>query len=224
MINLLIADSNQLCRCGLTSIFSQYDDIQLVGEASSSGQLMEMVDSFNPDIVLLDFTAAQFSIDDIPQILRTPGTRVVAITPEQSAKVLVSALQAGVTGYIKKDCDIGEIVGSVQEASRGGKFFCGQILETIREQAIDLEDLNLGELSCEPVNISARESEIIKLIAEGNTNSQVADKLFISSHTVNTHRKNIMQKLGVNNAAAIVMYAVKTGLVSPNHFLFAPNE
>jgi DNA-binding CsgD family transcriptional regulator len=72
------------------------------------------------------------------------------------------------------------------------------------------------------VNISERELEIIKLIAEGYTNVEIAEKLFLSPHTVNTHRKNILQKLGINNTAAIVMYAVKTNLVSPNKFLFAP--
>ncbi|MDP4588684.1 MAG: LuxR C-terminal-related transcriptional regulator, partial [Flavobacteriales bacterium] len=86
---------------------------------------------------------------------------------------------------------------------------------------IDVHDLNLLQVSCEPVSLSARELEVITLIAEGHTNTQIADKLFLSSHTITTHRKNIMQKLGVNNTAAIVMYAVKSGLVSPNKFLFS---
>jgi len=77
--------------------------------------------------------------------------------------------------------------------------------------------------SCEPVVLSERELEIITHIAEGFTNNQIAEKLFISPHTVNTHRKNILQKLGANNTAAIVMYAVKANLVSPNKFLFSPS-
>jgi DNA-binding CsgD family transcriptional regulator len=80
----------------------------------------------------------------------------------------------------------------------------------------------MHEFNCEPVSISDRELEIIKLIAEGYTNNEIAEKLFLSHHTVNTHRKNILQKLGVNNTASIVMYAVKTQLVSPNKFLFSP--
>jgi DNA-binding CsgD family transcriptional regulator len=85
-----------------------------------------------------------------------------------------------------------------------------------------LNDLEIAEFSCEPVVISERELEVIKYIAEGYTNNEIAEKLFLSPHTVNTHRKNIMQKLGVNNTAAIVMYAVKSQLVSPNKFLFSP--
>jgi DNA-binding NarL/FixJ family response regulator len=112
-------------------------------------------------------------------------------------------------------------VDSIRETFGGGRFFCGQILDSIRKESIDIEDLNIAEMSCEPVNISEREMEVIKLIAQGNTNQEIADKLFLSHHTVNTHRKNIMAKLGVKNTAAIVMYAVKTELVSPNHFLFS---
>jgi DNA-binding CsgD family transcriptional regulator len=86
-----------------------------------------------------------------------------------------------------------------------------------------VNDLELTEFNCEAVSITERELEIITLIAEGYTNVEIADKLFLSPHTVNTHRKNILQKLGVNNTAAIVMYAVKTQLVSPNKFLFSPS-
>lgn len=103
----------------------------------------------------------------------------------------------------------------------GNQFFCGQILETIQRANIDVEDINLENFSCEPVVLSERELEIIVKIAEGFTNGQIAELLHLSTHTVNTHRKNIMAKLGVKNTAGIVMYAVKSNLVSPNKFLFA---
>jgi DNA-binding NarL/FixJ family response regulator len=123
--------------------------------------------------------------------------------------------------YVKKDCDLTEIINAVEETGRGNKFFCGQILETIRKAAIDVNDIDFDSFSCEPVILSDRENEIITLIAEGLTNIQIAEQLFLSNHTINTHRKNIMSKLGVKNTAGIVMYAVKTNLVSPNKFLFA---
>jgi DNA-binding NarL/FixJ family response regulator len=222
-MKVIIADSNHLIRTGLNAILSQYSDLELAGEAASEEQLVEMVRNFSPDVVLIDFAAKDFSIDAIRRCNRI-NTRIkfVAITGEQSGHTIVNALRAGVTSYIKKDCDIHEIVDSIRETGRGGKFFCGQILNTIRKEAIDVNDLDLTELSCEPVNISERELEIITLIAEGYTNIEIAEKLFLSPHTVNTHRKNILAKLGVNNTAAIVMYAVKTQLVSPNKFLFSP--
>jgi DNA-binding NarL/FixJ family response regulator len=223
-MKLIIADSNLLIRAGLNAVLSQYGDIEICGEASSEKQLLEMVKSFQPDVVLIDFAAQNFSIDVVPAAHKAvKHLRFVAITGEQSGVTIVNALRAGVVSYIKKDCDIHEIVDSIRETAAGGRFFCGQILNTIRRESIDVNDLELTEFSCEPVNISERELEIITLIAEGYTNGEIAEKLFLSPHTVNTHRKNILQKLGVNNTAAIVMYAVKTQLVSPNKFLFSPS-
>ena len=92
------------------------------------------------------------------------------------------------------------------------------------EDGVDLDDVQFEPMSCEPISLSTRELEVITLIAEGSTNTQIASKLFLSNHTVNTHRKNIMRKLGVNNTAGIVMYAVKSQLVSPNKFLFASSN
>ncbi|HEY8403802.1 MAG TPA: response regulator transcription factor [Flavobacteriales bacterium] len=223
MPKVIIADSSLIVRTGLNAILSQYPDIEICGEAANEQQLLDMVRSFHPEVVLVDYTSKDFSIDVIPAILRlNTRTHVIAITGEQSGHTIVNALRAGVRSYIKKDCDLHEIVQSVRETATGGKFFCGQILNTIRKEAIDINDLEIAEFSCEPVTISERELEIITLIAEGYTNVEIAEKLFLSPHTVNTHRKNILQKLGVNNTAAVVMYAVKTQLVSPNKFLFSP--
>jgi DNA-binding NarL/FixJ family response regulator len=223
-MKLIIADSNLLIRAGLNAVLSQYADIEIVGEAATDAQLRDMAKGFNPDVVLIDFAAHNFSIDVVPAIHKqNKHTRFVAITGEQSGITIVNALRAGIVSYIKKDCDVHEIVDSVRETAAGGRFFCGQILNTIRKESIDVNDLELTEFNCEAVSITERELEIITLIAEGYTNVEIAEKLFLSPHTVNTHRKNILQKLGVNNTAAIVMYAVKTQLVSPNKFLFSPS-
>lgn len=223
MIRIAIADSNHLIRAGLNALLSQYGDFELVGEAVSDDHLVDLVKAFRPDIILVDFAARDFSVDVVQRCIRvSPQSRLVAITPEQSGITIVNALRAGITSYIKTDCDVHEIVGSIHETHSGGRFFCGQILEAIRRESIDVEDLQLGDMGCEPVSLSERELEVIRLIAEGYTNNEIAAKLFLSPHTVNTHRKNIMAKLGVNNTAAIVLYAVKTDLVSPNKFLFSP--
>jgi DNA-binding NarL/FixJ family response regulator len=124
---------------------------------------------------------------------------------------------------VKKDCELSEILDAVKETKKGNRFFCGQLLETIQRANIDVHDIDVDGFTCEAVILTERETEIIKLIAEGLTNIQIADLLFLSTHTINTHRKNIMGKLGVRNTAGIVMYAVKTELVHPNKFLFAPN-
>jgi DNA-binding NarL/FixJ family response regulator len=220
-----LADSNELIRVGMRAVLNSQPDIEIIGEARDSAELLELVRSFASNLVLIDYTSPGFTIDIIPKVLsKYPEVRFVAITPEQSAQTLVDALRSGVTSYVKKDCEVSEIINSVKETGRGNKFFCGQILETIQRACIDVEDIDFESFSCEPVMLSERENEIIIYIAEGQTNAQIAETLFLSNHTINTHRKNIMAKLGVKNTAGIVMYAVKTNLVSPNKFLFAADN
>jgi DNA-binding NarL/FixJ family response regulator len=221
-MKIILADSNELIRIGLRAVLSSEKNLQIVGEATDNDELFSLIKNFGSDIVLIDYTSTGFSIDIIPKVLsKFPNVNFVAITPEQSAQTLVNALRSGVKSYVKKDCDVSEIINSVKETGRGNKFFCGQILETIQRASIDVDDIDFESFSCEPILLSERENEIIVFIAEGQTNAQIAEILFLSNHTINTHRKNIMAKLGVKNTAGIVMYAVKTNLVSPNKFLFA---
>lgn len=220
-MKVVLADSNIISLNGLRSILSKVPGIQITGEFRNEEGLIEHVLNFQPEIIVIDYTTSGFSVDTIHKTLRVfPEAKFVAITPEQSAQTLVDALRAGVQSYIKKDCDISEIMDAVLESSKGNRFFCGQILETIQKSQIDVEDIDCDILTCEPMSLSEREIEVITLIAEGNTNQQIAEILFLSAHTVNTHRKNIMSKLGVKNTAGIVMYAVKTNFVTPNKFLF----
>jgi DNA-binding NarL/FixJ family response regulator len=223
-MQLILADSNNLVRVGIRSILNSKLNVEIVGEAKSNQDLLEMLHSFSASVIVIDYTSPGFDIDVLLKVKSTyPEIFILAITPEQSAQVLVDALRAGITSYVKKDCSIAEILEAVTETAQGNKFFCGQILETIQEANLDVDDIK-DVFSCDAVLISKRECEIITLIAEGFTNQQIADKLFLSSHTVNTHRKNIMAKLGVKNTAGIVMYAVKTNLTSPNKFLFTADN
>ena len=221
-MHVILADSNDLVRIGLRTILTSHGGFKIVGEAKDKEELIEQVKNFGASVVLIDYTSPGFDIDIIPKVLSMKkGVKFLAITPEQSAPTLVNALRSGVISYVKKDCDLAEIIDAVVETARGNKFFCGQILETIQRASIDVNDIDFDSFSCEPVIVSERENEIITLISEGLTNGQIAEQLFLSNHTINTHRKNIMAKLGVKNTAGIVMYAVKTNLVSPNKFLFA---
>lgn len=219
---VIIADSNQLLRMGIKSVVKKLTDAKVVAEAESAKELKKLVVLYQPTVVLIDYTAEDFTVDVVNEIRQTdPDVRFIALTYQQSAMTIVTALKAGVTSYVKKDCEVQEIADAINDTFEGKRFFCAGILDVIRAESIDVESLSYTPVSCEGVTLSERELEIIALIAEGYTNSQVAEKLFLSTHTVNTHRKNIMSKLGVNNTAGIVIYAVKYDLVSPARFLFA---
>ncbi|MDA0945955.1 MAG: hypothetical protein RLZZ314_624 [Bacteroidota bacterium] len=220
-LSVAIADSSALFRLGVRNILRQIEGVDVAGEASQASDVIELVRTFAPNLLVIDFLAVGLGVDVVRQVkVMQPSIRILAITNAQSGHTIVNALRAGVDSYIKKDCDLGEVEDALRQSLQGGTFFCGQILDAIRRESIDVTDLEGLELTCDPIHLSARETEVLLHIAEGHTNTQIAEKLFLSAHTVTTHRKNIMAKLGVNNTAAMVMYAVKTGLVSPNKFLF----
>ena len=222
MSRILIADSNQLVACGLQATLRSHGMDQVVGQARSEQEMFDLIDLFSPDLVILDFVTSGFSVESIIRLKAKGRIRVLALTDAQRGVTLVNALRAGVDGYVKKDCDLQEIVEAVRETQCGRKFFCSQILDTIKREGINLESLDVVDPDCAGVSLSKRELQVIRLIAEGFTNPQISEKLFVSPHTITTHRRNILQKLGVNNTASVVLYAVQAGLVSPNKFLFAP--
>lgn len=219
-MKLVIADSSELILEGLKKIFEE-SDVQITLIAKESTELMNSPSLMECDVLLIDFVSNGFSIDSIAEAQRKMKVpNILAITNEQSALTITSALKAGVKSYVKKCCSLQEIRDAVYSTSKGEAFFCGQIVETIQAESIDVEEFNPEHFTCEPIRLSVREIEVITMISEGYTNTQIAEKLFLSAHTINTHRKNIMAKLGVNNTAAIVMYAVKSKIISPNKFLF----
>ncbi len=220
-VRTLLADHSELTLVGLQAVLGGIERIELVGVARDAIELQAQLVRQRPDVVLIDHTAEGFGAKAIRDgRRRSKRTRFVAITPDPSQVALMSAIRAGVTSYIKKDCDIDEIIDAVLQTADGDKFFCGKILESLRKASFDVDQFLQEPLSCMPVTLSERECQVIALIAEGQSYTRIAEQLFLSAHTVTTHRRNIMQKLGVNNTAALVMYAMKNGLTSQNKFLF----
>ena len=134
---------------------------------------------------------------------------------------LNKVLQSGITSYLLKDCDKTEILEAVNSTIKGEKFICGKIVSYLTaEKEIVPTNSFIKSLGCDGMSVTDREIDIIRGIAEGLSNKLIADKLKLSTHTVNTHRKNIMSKLGVNNTAGVVMFAVKNQLLETNFNLF----
>ena len=221
--SIIIADSSDLIRRGLNSIFkttslSKYE----ITEVKSSEVLHKDGIIDNNSILVIDYTSSGFSLDDIVKIKsKFKKLLIVAITPNINAATIAQAVRAGIQSHVKKQCSAVEIVKSVEDTINGRRFFCSDIAKQIKKEALDINTVEFNSLNFDTISLSSRELEIIKYIAEGYTNSQIAAVLYLSNHTINTHRKNIMKKLNVNNTAGIVMYAVKTELVSPNQFSFS---
>ena len=219
---ILIADSNYLLREGLKSLFAN-SEYQLVGEVNSGTELFEAVSLTQPHLVIINFTSINFSVNDISKIVAAnPSTQILAITERPTKQAVSKAMQAGVKSYLMIDCDHDEIMDAVKFTLEGETFLCGKIVnEVINAPIANIEEIATQSISCNGIKISPREIGIISLVAEGFTNKQIADQLFLSAHTVITHRKNIMSKLGVNNTAGLVLFAMKQNIISPNKFLFS---
>ncbi len=221
IVRTLIADRSELSLIGLRSILSEVPRVELVGVARDAVAMQAMIVRHKPHVVLLDHTAEGFGAQAIKEGLkRSRKTRFVSITPAPSTATLLAAVRAGVTSYVRKDCDVQEIIDSVTSTADGTKFYCGKVLEVLRRASVDVDRFMEEPLNCTPVVLSDRECQVVTLIAEGKSYTRIAEDLNLSSHTVIAHRRNIMQKLGVNNTAAVVLYAVKNGFISPNRFLF----
>lgn len=221
IVRTLLADHSELALIGLKAVLSDSARVDVVGVARDAIAMQAMIVRHRPHVVLVDHTAEGFGAQAIRDgSKRSKSTRFIAITPDPSTAALMSAIRAGVTSYIRKDCDVQEIIDAVTETADGSKFFCGKVLDVLRKASFDVDRFLAEPLSCAPVTLSDRECQVITLIAEGKSYTRIAEELNLSSHTVIAHRRNIMQKLGVNNTAAVVLYAVKNGFISPNKFLF----
>ncbi|MBN8696008.1 MAG: response regulator transcription factor [Bacteroidetes bacterium] len=218
-IKVTIADSNFLSRKGLAVLLAESANFSLVAEALSTSDLVNQSKFYQPDLIVIDYESANFSIEGLVQVVKKyPNTPLLAITEFKSNALIAKALNAGVKSHLLKDCDHDEIVEAIYKTAKGEQFMCGKIVSAVLDEK---GPAAIASYNCDGINISEREMEIIKCIAEGLSNKEVADKLFLSTHTVTTHRKNIMAKLGVNNTAGLVLFAVRENLISPNHFLFS---
>ncbi|MDO9184837.1 MAG: response regulator transcription factor [Bacteroidia bacterium] len=220
-IKITIADSHFLSRKGLVVLLNENADFVLLAEALSTSDLINQSKFYKPDLIIIDYTSVNYSLEGLQQIVKNyPKAKLLAITQLQSNEIISKGLKIGITSHLLKDCDQDEIIEAIYKTTKGEKFICGKIANALLNE----KSTTIPEYSCQGMNISDREMEIITLIAEGYSNKEVADKLFLSTHTVTTHRKNIMNKLGVNNTAGLVLFAVRENLVSPNHFLFSSSN
>lgn len=205
----LVVTNDFLFGKGLLSYLEQQQQEAFLCE--SSDQLESNLLKINPQFLLYDFNATGFKPEKVMALSNFITQCKVIVFAQNLSKSQIDTLKSyGAVGFISKSCAKVTLDSCLSSAGKNALFIDDYLKET------DTDQVNLFA----KLNISEREIEIIKLIAEGFINKEIADRLFLSTHTVNTHRKNIMQKLGINNTAGIVLFAVKQGIISPSEFLF----
>lgn len=210
-IKILLADNSFLIRQGFKSVIKEAENLTLVGEAEKAEDLSEKLLLTQPDVLIIDYASAYFCADDISVIKENfPAVNILAVTSPHPRAVISKAIENGVTSHLLKSCSKEEIIEAINFTMKGQKFLCGKIVDVLVQNKRVISDV----VSCEGIKLSDREIEIIQLIADGLGNKQIADKLFLSTHTITTHRKNIMNKIGANNTAGLVMFAIRQNLIN----------
>jgi DNA-binding NarL/FixJ family response regulator len=215
MIRLLIVDDHAVLRSGLRALLSQEPGIELVGEANNGQELLDILPTSPTDVVLLDMNMPVLDGVATAQRLAAehPQVRVLMLSMVDQPRSIGQAFAAGAHGYILKNADRNEILVAIHTVMAGKRFLCSEV-------GLSLLDLVLATTPAPPVVASApsplsrREQEVLQLVADGLTTQQIADQLFTSRRTVETHRQNILEKTGAKNTAALVRYAIAQGFLS----------
>jgi DNA-binding NarL/FixJ family response regulator len=185
-------------------------DIEVIGEAADGNEMVELTETLHPDVVLADISMPNLNGIEATKLIhqRTPEMPVVMITVHTSSSYVVRALRSGARGYVVKNDDFQHVIQAIKAVILGQRYLSTQVSEQIIDAVVTgtSQEFNMDE------RISIREREILQLIAEGNSNSQIAKKLVISARTVETHRTNIMRKLELTSQIDILRYAIQHGL------------
>jgi DNA-binding NarL/FixJ family response regulator len=221
-IHVFIADKSVIALEGLKTIISRHDAFQIQHSVIDRDAFTELLSNSLTGIMVFDPIALGISPELLQQLMQhQPQLKWLAISQFIFPIELKKYLNIGLQAYLLKECDELEIIEALTAVYKNSQFLCGQIAEKLVNFSDEGSGQLLKKMNCAGIEISAREIEIIRLITEGHSNKEIADKLFISLHTVNTHRKNIMNKLGINNTAGLVMFAIKNEILNPNPFLFS---
>lgn len=212
-IRVLIVDDHTLFRESLRSHLNAQLNIEVVGEAGDGTEAIERTIQCRPDIVLMDFAMPNLNgLQATLQIKKVmPAVKIIILTMYETGPHVSQILRAGASGYVLKKAPTAELISAIEAVFRGEAFLCPSVAKKVLEEYVEkarTSEYEEGELT-------KREVELISLIAEGKTNKEIATLLGISVNTVETHRLNLMKKLGVHDRGQLVRYAIRKGLIIP---------
>jgi len=213
-IRILLADDHNVMRRGLRLLLESQPGFTIVGEAADGRQAVELAKEARPDVVVLDIAMPHLSGTDaahrITELL--PGTAIVILSMHSDEGYMLRALKAGAKGYLLKDSSEDDLIEAIKAVTSGKAFFSPEISKMLAEDYV--RDLRNRGAEDSYDLLTAREREILHLLAEGKSNKEIATLLNLSLFTVETHRRNLQDKLGVHSLAELILYAVRKGVVS----------
>ena len=211
-ITITLANSHYLARVGLRYLISQRENYKLIAETTNEGQLLASLKSKVPQVVIIDHDQPKhFSFGTLEAIKKiAPASQILIISGDEDKSKIDQILEFGVNSFLTKCCDEKEIFDAIDATAKREKFFCTNILNYLLKKSYAKE----SETEEPSTPLTPREIEIVQLIAKGLIAKEIARTLHLSTHTVYTHRKNIMKKLSLNTASELVLYALNNGLLA----------
>jgi DNA-binding NarL/FixJ family response regulator len=214
-INIVLADDHILVRKGIKAMLESEEDLNVVGEAGDGKEALEVARTLHPDILVLDIRMPEMTgIEAASQLSEvSPATKALILSMHDSEEYVLQSLDAGAYGYLLKDTDKTEFVKALKQIHAGNKYFSGAVSNVLANRLLNSKPYVKNPTLEDQYHLTKREKEILRMIINGTPNKEIADSLNKSVRTVETHRFNIMKKLGVNNAIDMVNKAVKENLV-----------
>jgi two-component system, NarL family, response regulator NreC len=214
-IRLLLVDDHQVVRSGLRMLLSNESDVEIVGDAGTAREALEAVKILKPNVVLMDIGLPDMSgIDATREIKRTdPEIAVVALTIHEDEEYFFKMLEAGAGGYVPKRAAPEELLTAIRAAAAGEVYLYPSMAKLLVKDYLTQEHTSEGGKALD--GLTEREQEVLRYLAEGVANDEIANALVISRKTVARHRENIMQKLGLHSRSELVRYAIRKGIIKP---------
>jgi len=212
-VTIILADDHKLVRQGMHSLLAAQPGFEVIGEASNGHEALRLIETLSPDIAILDVMMPDLNGIETAKLASQRGTktRIIFLSMHANATYAVRALQSGALAYVLKDSDFTEILQAIENALEGRRYLSKAITDEVFEMLLNADAGKENSLSV----LSPREREVLQLIAEGNTNNVIAEKLTLSVRTIEAHRAHIMTKLRFTSQSDLVRYAIQQGLITP---------
>jgi len=213
-IRVLIADDHKIVRIGLRGILEKEQGIEVIGEAGDGQKVLDILKDHDADVILMDIDMGRTDgIETTGEVKRLyPDIRILALTMHEEQGHIVGMLEAGASGYILKDTGREELLTAIHTVYKGDSYFSNNVSATLLKALTNVKSRSAAKTTHHSP-LSDREIEVLRLIAQEHSNGEIAEKLFISIRTVDTHRRNILEKLQVKNTAGLVRYAIEKALL-----------
>ena len=214
-IRIIIVDDHQIVRDGIGALLMKYDDIEIVAEASNGEEVLNILTKIQPDIVIIDIAMPKMNGIEASKIIRKdyPDVQIIIFSSHSEKENVAQAIEIGVKGILPKNTMREELVEAIYEVNQGKDFMSKYISPTTLFEYIKQKKENKDTISELRNRLTDRELELLQLIVDGETNKEIADKLFISQRTVEKHKSNIISKLEMKSVVDLVKFAIKNKIV-----------